>query len=65
MCTEICWVCVVTHEALELPAWPDLLPRRLEDSQGINEEPLAEGREGKFMPHHFGQQHWEVKAIPA
>ena len=65
MCTEICWVCVVTHEALELSAWPDLLPRRLEDSQGINEEPLAEGREGKFMPHHFGQQHWEVKAIPA
>ena len=65
MCTEICWVCVVTHQALELSAGPDLLLRRFYDSQGINEEPLAVGRKREFMPHDLGQQHWEVKAIPA
>ena len=62
---KILRVGVVTHQTLELPAGPDLIPRRLEDSKGIDEEHAAERRKGKVVPHDFGQQHWEVKTVPA
>ena len=63
--SEVVLVSVVADEALKPKARPDLILRRVEDGQGVHEEPPAEWREGELVPDDLSQENCEVEAVPA
>ena len=62
--SEVLLVSVVAHEALQLQTRADLILRRFEYGQGVDEEPAAEWREGELVPDDLGQENGEVEAVP-
>ena len=55
----------MAHETLQLQARADLILRRFEYDQGVDEKPATEWRKGELVPDDLGQENSEVEAVPA
>jgi hypothetical protein len=62
--SKILWAGVAPYKTLKFKARADLILGRVEDGQGVREEPAAERRQGELVPDNLGQQNGKVKFVP-